>query len=471
MRPSAASLAVVAVVGLAPLTTSADPRAPAPPPPAPAPAASADAVGARAPVSALVAIAEELAAQLARSGALPPSGALVVAQAPKSDVPLVRPEDLGLRVGQVIAGKLSAHAHDKTAPLASARAIAGRATGLVFLQLELERGALRVTADVYPAVTNSWERLKNPLPAPRAHAFARAPIDAEIRVFLPPILLERAKASRAPHAEGEVLAVACGDLDGDGGLELVLLSRTRAAVGRVGPSGFVAEKTVLLRDLTDRLPVPFREPLGAAFVSAPAWRAGGGALVLGTTDRGGLALTANLTAHHRFAGLPVGAEGLCATLAPDHASLDGLAPCPALGPGARVGPHGEATSVALPTRFDAISALRYADSSGRAHHALAVREPSGRLRVRVDGAEVLTQEGAGAQVLLADLDLDGVPELVTTADMGEDRVVVSSLGAGARARLRLEAKEGVRALAACPAEVGGAPTLVAAVGEEVWLVR
>jgi len=458
VRPSAARLAVVAVVaaigiGLAPLQSSADPRPPAPTP----------------PVSALVAVADELSAQLARSGGLPASGALVVAQAPKSDVALVRPEELALRVGQVIAGRLRAHAHDKTAPLAAARTIAGRATGLVFVQIELERGTLRVTADVYPAVTNSWERLKNPLPGPRAHGFARAPIDAEIRVFLPPILLERAKASRAPHAEGDLLAVACGDLDGDGGLELVLLSRGRAAVGRVGPSGFMAEKTVLLRDLTTRAAVPFREPLGAAFISAPAWRAGGAALVLGTTDRGGVALTADLAAHHLFAGLPVGAEGLCATLAPDHGSLDGLAPCPALGQ-ARGGLHAEATA-ALPARFDAISALRYADASGRAHHAVAVREPSGRLHVRVDGADVLIQEGAGAQVLLADLDLDGVPELVTTADTGEDRIVVSSLGAGARARLRLEAKEGVRALGACPAELGGAPTLVAAVGEEVWLVR
>ena len=70
-----------------------------------------------------------------------------------------------------------------------------------------------------------------------------------------------------------------------------------------------------------------------------------------------------------------------------------------------------------------------------------------------------------------DLDLDGIPEIVTTAAEGDDRLVITSLEKAPRVRLRTEAKEGVRALAVCPPEAGGKPVLVAAVGQEVWLVR
>jgi hypothetical protein len=40
-----------------------------------------------------------------------------------------------------------------------------------------------------------------------------------------------------------------------------------------------------------------------------------------------------------------------------------------------------------------------------------------------------------------------------------------------RERLRLPAPGGVRALAACPPEEHGEPSLVAVVGDEIWLVR
>ncbi|NVL67692.1 hypothetical protein, partial [Escherichia coli] len=70
------------------------------------------------------------------------------------------------------------------------------------------------------------------------------------------------------------------------------------------------------------------------------------------------------------------------------------------------------------------------------------------------------------------LDLDGVPEIVTTSDGPDDVVLVSSLAKGViTPRLRFRAKEGVRAVGVCPPEEKGVPGLVAVVGSEVWLVR
>lgn len=414
--------------------------------------------------SSLMALAEQLKVTLGQV----PQGTLVVVAPTKSDVPLTRADELSVRIAQIVAGKLSSRAHDKAIALATARSLAGRASSLIFVQPEIERGELRLVGDVFPVVSNGWERLKNPLPGPRAHAFVHGPVDAEIRSFLPLIPLEQGKVTKARHSETDVVAVACGDLDGDGSQEIVIVSLARVVVGRIvqaprapSTSSFRVEKMTAFHDLAPRLPSPLREPLGSAVLAADP---GHGALLVGTSERGGVSLGPDLVPRHVLSGLPVaGSEG-CASLDPEHAAFDGLRACGAQHP-LRSVPSG------LPPRFDAVAELTYVDAKGLPHTAIVTREPSARLKVRVDGAETFALEGAGAQVLLADLDLDGSPELVSTSSEGEDRVVVTTLDKAPRARLRLEAKDGVRALAACPPEAGAKPVLVAAVGQEVWLVR
>ena len=91
-----------------------------------------------------------------------------------------------------------------------------------------------------------------------------------------------------------------------------------------------------------------------------------------------------------------------------------------------------------------------------------------------DGPAYVPDGGFGAQVAAYDLDQDGTPEIVTTINGEGDAIVVHSWSGGTTEptpRLRLPAPGGVRALAVCPAEVGGEPVLVAVVGNEVWLVR
>jgi hypothetical protein len=115
---------------------------------------------------------------------------------------------------------------------------------------------------------------------------------------------------------------------------------------------------------------------------------------------------------------------------------------------------------------------------GAVAQLVAVREPSGKLRVRRQDPGAArpvdsTMESVGAQLALVDLDLDGVPELVTTSELSPDVLLVSSVARSGQLtpRLRFPARDGVRAVGVCPPEQKGAPGLVAVVGSEVWLVR
>ncbi len=84
---------------------------------------------------------------------------------------------------------------------------------LVHLTVEIVAGKLRATADVYPVPRNVWARIRNPEPGPVAHAFAEASIDAEVRTYLAPVPLVTATVERARNFEGDVVALACGDVD------------------------------------------------------------------------------------------------------------------------------------------------------------------------------------------------------------------------------------------------------------------
>src|SRR4029078_8534852 len=94
-------------------------------------------------------------------------------------------------------------------------------------------GELSAAADAYPVISTGWERLRNPVPGPRAHAFAGAPLDAEVRTFLQPIVLEHPAVHKEKHDDTGVLAIGCGDVDVDGGLELVIATQTRVVVGKL----------------------------------------------------------------------------------------------------------------------------------------------------------------------------------------------------------------------------------------------
>lgn len=417
--------------------------------------------------SALASLTSELAKGL---GAVP-AATVIVAAPLASDVPgtvIARGDELSLRFAGLLAGKIggATRAHEHVATLPLARAVAGRGGALLYVAAEIVRGELRVTADLYPVMTNGWDRIRIPAPPPRAHAFASAPLDAEVRAFLPAITLEHAKLRKARHDEGEVLALACGDADGDGGMDLALVSKSRVALGHVRGDRFVPRKAAPWSAFSRRVSVPLREPLaGASFVASNGARH----LLVGTSEREPVALDENLAVRAALPGIPVAMGGLdgCANVRVEASAFEGDVV------GCSVVARDRSTRVASPApRFDALAAAEIVARDGKLHRLLVAREPGGKLRVRLDDKDGKPLEGVGAQVAVGDLDLDGASEIVASSDGPDDAIVVFSLtGTDARVRRRIPAPAGVRALAVCPPEARGVPALVAVVGQEVWIVR
>jgi hypothetical protein len=325
-------------------------------------------------------------------------------------------------------------------------------------------------------VSNGWERLRNPVPGPRAHAFASVALDAEVRSFMAPVPLEKAEIHKAKHDETDVVAIGCGDVDQDGGLELVLVSRTRVLIGKLRGGKLVATKTTSWGNLASRTPVPLREPIASVVVSP---RTRPGEIFLGSTDRGSIVVDAALVTKRVLTGIPIaGADGdACAVPNADSGSFDGNAvvcTVPTKGEPAAAFP-------APAARYDAIAAFELVGKDGSIADVLAAREPTGKLRLRrteqaaAAGAKPLeaTVDGVGAQVAIGDLDLDGTPEIVTTSEGADDVLAVTTWNTKGTLlpRLRVPAKDGVRAVAVCPPEDKGVPAVVAVVGSEVWLVR
>ena len=422
----------------------------------------------------LDAIATELARALTAGASPVPDGAKVVAATVASDVAGTRGDELGVRLAARVAAHLGrATAEPRTGDRSVGAAAAGRSPALVYLSAKIVAGKLEVTADVYPTVSNAWDRVRTRAPQPLGHAFASGRVDAEIHAFLPPILLEQASLRKAPlklppgSAEvNEVLAVGCGDADGDGNVDLVLSTRARLLVGRVRAGAFTVDRAVAWKDLAPRAATVLREPV-ATFAFAPHFAAG-------TTDRGGVALGDDLRPAATFDGVPVGA-GSCVHLDAEGTGFSGpTAPC-------RTG-DAAAPAVKLPAaRYDGAVLWTEVRRDGQSALVAAAREPNGKLHVSFGGVdEVLA--GAGASFAIGDLDLDGIPEIVTARNLAPagaaaegaaevDAVQIVSLGAGGKPRLRFPAPAGVRAVAVCPAEARALPAAVAIVGDEVWLVR
>ena len=408
-------------------------------------------------------------------------GAVVVTAPLVSDQPAPKGDDLALRVASLLAGRIGGTASPQTAPLGTARAIAGKAGALVYLHVEIARGELRATADVYPVLRNAWDRVRDPLPAPSGHAFAATKIDAEVRTFLRPLLLEQASVHKAKHDEGGVIAAACGDLDHDGGVELALVSRSRVVVGRIHQGAFVVEKSATWDALLPRAPAPLRDVLGSAVF-------GERELFVGNTDRGGVSIAADFAHHEKLRAIPIAfplapwRNLSCVDADPSASTFTTPAfecslaapPLPARGRARAIGaaaPPSIATPVA---HFDAFDAARIVAPNATNIDSIvtAAREPSGKLLVTVGDHAARAIDGVGAQIAVADLDQDGVAETITTENTGEDAITITSWdGAEPKIRRRLPAPDGVRALAVCPPEERGAPALVAVVGGEIWVVR
>jgi hypothetical protein len=464
LRRTAVALAALSLAPAAPARAQSPPARPQP---------AATAIGR---------VAEALAGALSQAQVR----TLVAAAPLKSDAEAPRGAQLAAVVAAQVAGRRGpgSHARAEPLPLAAAREAARGDAALLYVTVEVAAGKLRAAADVYPVPRSVWARIRNPEPGPIAHAFAEAPLDAEVRSYLAPVPLVSAIPLRARNFEGDVVALACGDLDQDGAPEIVAVSRRRVTTLRLRGGRVQILASRPFSELAPVAPAPLREPIGfASLVAAVTMGSPAGTpsayVDVGLTDRArSVRLGGDLRTIATFAGIavPDGAASACTRL-PALVITGPIGPCQPGDP--------PPLSPSIGGQYDAFASTRLVSAGGKPYTVWAGRE-HGVLELRDDAGHKGAVDGAGAQIAVGDLDQDGDPEILSSLDTAnplDDAVVVRAwsraapipLGAGPAARLReitrIPAAAGVHALAVCPPDGPRAAPFVVATADEIWVVR
>ena len=393
------------------------------------------------------------------------AGAVVVGAPLASDTPAPRGAALVSKLVGLVAGAIgpTARAVKTPMPLDSARAEAASSPFLVFIQPEIAQGQLRLSVDAYPILRNVWDRARAGAHGPVAHGFADARIDAEVRTFLAPVSLVAANPIKVPLPSPEAVALACEDVDADGSLEIVLVTRRILAMGRLRNGTFTPFRQVSWSNLAPIAAVPWRQPL-ATLAIAP------GQLDVGLTDRDrSLRLDGELREVAAYDGMPVPTPQGVACASRRVGSLTAeLGSCVK-------GDPSPASHAAFP--FDAVAAASVVDTGGRVRRVWVVRSPTdGTIALRDDRGGQHGLPHVGAQIALADVDLDGDPDLVASKDVlnpNNDALVIRSWRENGTMdkRVELPVPAGIAALAVCPPDGPGPRTIALATSKELWVLR
>jgi len=404
------------------------------------------------------------ACRLAESISGQADSALVVAATAVGDERVALPATVSERFVQLVASKLGPAARTNKEPLTLAQAqhAAGTARGLVYLTLALYRDRLDVSADVFVGAGRFWQRIKSPGLKLKAHTFATTPLDPELRALFPAIPLVVSRVDKAQTAERDIVALACGDLRGDGSSEIATVGRRRIQVGRLEHGRFAARASLNWAENSAIASSPLREPIAVSTVPEP------GRLWVGLSDRAdSLDLSGTLRVEHRWHALMPWPGAGCTRRT--GVGYEGKArSCPGSAP---------APEVDFGTAVDAFDSRALTDQSGQVHVVRVARPLGADFARALDSLhpEVIVPN-VGAQLAVGDLDEDGLPEIVTsspTLDRRADQLLVRTLtdNGQLRERLRLPVPSGIDALAICPSDGRAMAPLALATGDGIWLIR
>jgi len=404
------------------------------------------------------------ACRLAASLSGQADAALVVAAAAAGDDRVALPAAVSQRLAQLVAAKLGSAAQPSKEPLALAQAqqAASSARGLIYLTVSLYRDRLDVSADVFTGAGRFWQRVKSPGLKLKAHAFATSTLDPELRGLFPAIPLVVSRVDKAQTVERDILALACGDLRGDGSSEIATVGRRRVQIGRLEHGRFAPRASLNWADSSAVAASPLREPIAASTVPEP------GRLWVGLSDRADtLDLSGTLQVAHKWhAVMPWPGAGCTRRVGLGYEgkarACPGSSPMPSVDFGAPV---------------DAFDSRALTDHSGRIHTVRVARAVGADFARALDSLhpEVIVPN-VGAQVAVGDLDEDGVPEIVSSSpslDRRADQLLVRTLtdNGQLRERLRIPVPSGIDALAICPGDGRAMAPVALATGDGIWLIR
>lgn len=405
-----------------------------------------------------------IACRLAESLSGQADSALVVAAAAVGDDRVALPSAVSERLAQLVAAKLSASAlpSKEQLTLDKAQHAASSARGLIYLTASLYRDRLDVSADVFAGAGRFWQRVKSPGLKLKAHAFTTTPLDPELRALFPAIPLVVSRVDKAQTAEHDILALACGDLRGDGSSEIATVGRRRVQIGRLEHGRFAPRASLNWADNSTIAPSPLREPIATGAVPEP------GRLWVGLSDRAdSLDLSGTLQVTHKWHALMPWPGAGCTRRS--GIGYEGKArACPGSSP---------VPEVDFGTTVDAFDSRALTDRGGQVH-TLRVARPVGADFARALDSlhpEVIVPN-VGSQLAVGDLDQDGLPEIVsssTSLDRRADQLLVRTLtdNGQLRERLRIPVPSGIDALAICPSDGRAMAPLALATGDGIWLIR
>lgn len=367
--------------------------------------------------------------------------------------------ELSRRLAEVVSGRFDSAKSGGPLSLEQARARRTGAAYLLYLNPKLNGAHFEVTADLFAVQNSFWDRFKEP-PGPLHHVFASRRIDAEVGSFLPVPKLVGQVEHKARLPTRDVVALACGDADGDRGLELLLHSRHQVYVGRIRTHRFVTERSVSWQELSPVAGAPLQQPIGSLQLKAE------GGVLVGLSDRHDLVeLDRDLRVTARSAGQQPWGDLGCAR----RKGL-GLEPVVVECGGTRTW---EQLDVA--TEVDAVAGGTFPTRRGLVRVVAARGLGQGVLQLSDSDGRQAQLPGSGAQLALSDLNLDGVLEIISskdTLDPTQDALRVHSwTEQGLQLVYELPVPTGVDAVCACPAEGEVLSRVVVSTGDELWLLR
>lgn len=398
----------------------------------------------------------QVACELTRALPIPARPLRVLVGTITSPLRLEHTEELAQRLARAVAGELGPNA--RVEPFVAGRNARAASAGFdaLVIDAELNRERFSVNAELFAAASKFWERFRPGTSGATARAHSVRPVDAELAAYFPPVPLVLTRIDKARLDEPSV-ALACGDVEGDGGLQIVSVGRRRIQLGRVARGRFEAARSRAWSDLSEIAPRPLKEPIASASVDASH------RIRVGLSDRmDSLVLDRELTPLARFRSVLPWPNAGCVPFVPG-------------GVGSARGRCEAKPTQGSDATLDAVAGARLARRDGTVFDVLAGRRTSADLLLELGNAR-WELGPSGAQLALADLDSDGSAELISSLDTlepSQDAVLVRTILPEGKLReaFRVPVPNGVRALAACPAWGSSLAPVLIATGEEIWIVR